>query len=70
MKIFFDTNILIAAFITRGTCSELFEYCLLEHKIYISWWVLDELYEKMVVKFNFPGVKVKQIVNFIRKNCD
>ena len=70
MKIFFDTNVLIAAFITRGTCSELFEYCLLEHKIYISIWVLDELYKKMVGKFGFPEVKVDQIVNFIRKNCE
>lgn len=70
MKIFFDTNVLIAAFITRGTCSELFEHCLLEHKIYISRWVLDELYKKMAGKFDFPEVKVDQIINFISKNCE
>ncbi|MBM3702919.1 MAG: putative toxin-antitoxin system toxin component, PIN family [Actinobacteria bacterium] len=70
MKIFFDTNELIAAFIVRGTCSELFDHCLLEHKIYISQWVLDELYEKLVRKFRFPKTKVDQIVNFIRKNTE
>lgn len=68
MKIFFDTNVLIAAFIVRGTCSELFNHCLVEHKIYISQWVLDELYEKLVRKFRFPKTKVDQIVNFICKN--
>ena len=70
MKIFFDTNVLIAAFIARGTCGELFDYCLIEHKIYISQWVLDELYEKLVRKFRFPKTKVDQIVNFIRKNTE
>lgn len=70
MKIFFDTNVLIAAFIVRGTCSELFDHCLIEHKIYISQWVLDELYEKLVRKFRFPKTKVDQIVNFIRKNTE
>jgi putative PIN family toxin of toxin-antitoxin system len=70
MKIFFDTNVLIAAFIARGTCSELFDHCLVEHKIYISRWVLDELYEKLVMKFRFPKAKVDQIVDFIRKNTE
>ncbi|GAI59240.1 unnamed protein product [marine sediment metagenome] len=70
MKIFFDTNVLIAAFIVRGTCSELFDHCLVEHKIYISQWVLDELYEKLVRKFCFPKAKVDQIVSFICKNTE
>ncbi|MBA7648318.1 hypothetical protein ES703_56104 [subsurface metagenome] len=70
MKIFFDTNVLIAAFIVRGTCSELFDHCLVEHRIYISKWVLDELYEKLVKKFRFPKAKVDQIINFIRKNAE
>jgi len=70
MKIFFDTNVLIAAFIVRGTCSELFDHCLVEHRIYISKWVLDELYEKLVKKFRFPKAKVDQIVNFICKNTE
>jgi len=61
MKIFFDTNVLIAAFIARGTCSDLLEHCLVEHKIYISLWVLDELYEKLVMKFRFPKAKVDQM---------
>lgn len=33
MKILLDTNVLIAAFIARGMCSELFEHCLAEHTI-------------------------------------
>ena len=68
MKILLDTNVLIAAFISRGMCSELFEYCLAEHTIYISKWILDELYEKLVKKFGFSKTKVDQVVNFIREN--
>ncbi len=68
MKILLDTNILIAAFISRGMCNELFEHCLAEHTIYISQWILDELYEKLIKKFGFPKIKVDQIINFIGEN--
>ena len=70
MKIFFDTNVLIAAFIARGACSELFDHCLSEHTIYISQWVLDEFHEKLVKKFRFPKAKVDQLVKFIRNNTE
>lgn len=68
MKILLDTNVLIAAFISRGMCSELFEYCLAEHTIYMSQWILDELYEKLVKKFGFSKTKADQVVKFIREN--
>ena len=36
MKILLDTNVLIAAFITRGLFNELLEHCLRRHQIIIS----------------------------------
>ena len=68
MKILLDTNVLISSFITHGVCSELFEYCLTEHTICISEWIIDEFYEKLTKKFKFPKPKVEQVINFIRKN--
>lgn len=68
MKIFFDTNVLIAAFIARGACNDLFEYCLSEHRVYISQWVIDEFQEKLLQKFHFPKIKVEQAVKFLREN--
>lgn len=69
MKIFFDTNVLIAAFISHGTSSELFEYCLLEYTIYTSQWVLDEFRDKLLHKFHFPNKEVNQAIGFLRKNA-
>lgn len=68
MKILFDTNVLMAAFTTRGICSELFEHCLTEHIICTSQWILDELHKNLVKKFGFPRNKVDQVLNFLREN--
>ena len=58
MKIFFDTNVLIAAFISHGACNDLYDHCLDEHDIYISDFVLEEFTEKLINKFKFPEDKV------------
>jgi predicted nucleic acid-binding protein len=43
MKVFFDTNVLVAAFISHGVCCDLFDYCLENHSVYTSDFVLKEL---------------------------
>ncbi len=43
MRVLFDTNVLVAAFIARGNSSEVFEHCLAMHDIITSQWLLDEL---------------------------
>lgn len=53
MKVVLDTNVLIAAFIARGTCHELLEYCVHEHELVTSAFILDEVREALVKKFNF-----------------
>ena len=68
MKIFFDTNVIIAAFASHGTCSDLFEHCLSEYTICISQQVLDELYKVLANKLRFPKALVAKIVTFTRQN--
>jgi putative PIN family toxin of toxin-antitoxin system len=68
VKILFDTNVLIAAFATRGVCKDLFEYCLTEHAICISQWIFKEFSQKLVTKFGFPQDKVDQAVTFMQDN--
>lgn len=51
MRIVVDTNVLIAALISRGFCHELLEYCFLTHELVTSDFILDELKEKLVTKF-------------------
>ncbi|MFH0801545.1 MAG: putative toxin-antitoxin system toxin component, PIN family [bacterium] len=70
MKVFFDTNVLIAAFISHGACTELFEHCLSEHRICLSQEVLGELEEKLTGKLAFPEEKVKEVLSFLRENAE
>ncbi len=57
MKVFFDTNVLVAAFISHGACNDLFDHCLDEHDVYTSDFVLNELVDKLLNKFKFPEQK-------------
>jgi putative PIN family toxin of toxin-antitoxin system len=43
VKVFFDTNVLVAAFATRGLCADLFAHVLLEHELVVGEFVLTEL---------------------------
>jgi putative PIN family toxin of toxin-antitoxin system len=59
MKILFDTNVLVAAFISHGVCNEVFDHCLDEHDVYTSDYILNELINKLVRKFQFPEHKIQ-----------
>jgi len=68
MRIFFDTNVLIAAFISHGTCKELFEYCITRHTICTSQAVIDEFTEILFEKFKFARHIIDRAVNFLQEN--
>ena len=51
MRIVFDTNVLIAAFVSRGLCHTLFEHCSIKHDIVTSDFILNEFREKLVTRF-------------------
>lgn len=53
MRIVFDTNVLIAALISRGFCHELLEHCVLTHTLITSDFILDEVREKLITKFKY-----------------
>lgn len=62
MKVVLDTNVLIAAFIARGTCHELLEYCVHEHELVTSDFILDETRKALVKKFHFSGQEATEAV--------
>jgi putative PIN family toxin of toxin-antitoxin system len=70
MRVFFDTNVLVAAFIAHGACAELFEHCLSEHRICLSPEVLREMEDKLTGKLKFPEKKVKEVLSFLRENAE
>ena len=48
MKVLLDTNVLIAAFIARGSCAELLEHCVRRHELFTSQWILEEFRRNLV----------------------
>lgn len=61
MKVFFDTNVLIAAFATRGLCADLFAHVLLEHDLVVGEVVLGELRTKLRTKLKLPKKTIDEI---------
>lgn len=54
MRLVLDTNVLIAAFVSRGHCAQLLEHCAKVHGLVTSAGLLDEYEEKLVRKFRLP----------------
>jgi putative PIN family toxin of toxin-antitoxin system len=51
-----DTNVLLAAFLSRGACHDLFEHAQQHHhQIVLSAFILEEFSFKLAGKFRVPG---------------
>ena len=68
MKVFFDTNVLVAAFATRGLCADLFAHVLLEHELVVGEVVLDELREKLRTRLKLPKKSIDEIEALLRES--
>jgi putative PIN family toxin of toxin-antitoxin system len=68
LKVLFDTNVLISAFISRGVCGELFEYCLVYHEILVPGFVKNEFRKTLSGKFKFSKGTVDEAVRLIEAN--
>jgi len=55
VRILLDTNVLIAALIARGVCHQLLEHCVRNHELVTSEFILNEVREKLVEKFNYSA---------------
>jgi putative PIN family toxin of toxin-antitoxin system len=51
VKLLLDTNVLVAALIARGTCSDLLEHCVRQHVVISSQPLLNELRDVLERKF-------------------
>lgn len=68
MKIIFDTNVILSAFLTQGMSWRVFEKCLDEHEVFISDWIIKEVREKLTKKFKVPKEEVDKALKFIKSN--
>ncbi len=69
MKVILDTNVLIAAFATRGLCSALFELCLDRFQVVLSEAILQETAEHLKDKIKLPEAKCGMIDAYLRAGC-
>jgi uncharacterized protein len=60
-----DTNVLIAAFISKGFCYEWLEHCALRHELITSNFILEELREKLTTKFKFTNEEAEEVVELL-----
>jgi putative PIN family toxin of toxin-antitoxin system len=69
MKLVLDSNVIIAAFATRGLCSSLFEYCLESHEIILSEKLIAEVIRNLQKKVKIPKGIIVQIDSYLRSTC-
>jgi putative PIN family toxin of toxin-antitoxin system len=70
MRIVLDTNILIAALIARGVCADLLEHCVLNHDLFTSDFILSELREHLLGKFNYTRQEVDDAIVLLESQME
>lgn len=66
MRVVLDTNVIVAAFATRGLCAEIFEVCLTGHSIIISEHILSEIQKTLIEKIHLPKGIVQNITGYLK----
>jgi putative PIN family toxin of toxin-antitoxin system len=69
MKIILDSNVIIAAFATRGLCSAIFELCLDRFDVLLSETIIKETFTHLNDKIKLPPAQCETIVSYLRENC-
>ena len=65
MRVVLDTNVIIAAFASRGLCADVFEVCLLEHTVIMSKQIFSEVKENLIKKVHIPKNTVQNIILYL-----
>lgn len=66
MRVALDTNVIVAAFATRGLCSDLFQALIAQHSVIIPEPVVAELERAFAAKLRFPRNQIAQIIAYLR----
>ncbi len=66
MRVFLDTNVLVAAFATRGLCADVTRVVFAEHQLITGEVVLTELRDVLVRRIKLPVATVDDILALLR----
>ncbi len=61
MRVCLDTNVLVAAFATRGLCADVFRAVLAEHDLVLGEVILAELRRTLTTKFKLPPDRIEAV---------
>ena len=65
MRILLDTNVLVAAFATRGLCQDVLQIVLAEHRLLVGKTNLDELKRILRDKLRMPDRQIEDVISFV-----
>lgn len=65
MRIVLDSNVIVAAFATRGLCAALFEYCVESHEIFLCSAMHKEIARVLRQRIKVPRSTVDQIESYL-----
>jgi putative PIN family toxin of toxin-antitoxin system len=68
VRVFLDTNVLVAAFATRGLCADVLRDALAQHDLLVGKVVLIELERALTRKLRLPDAAVEEILEFLREH--
>lgn len=67
MKILFDTNVLVSAFMTGGSCYDIIDHSVHEHDLYYTAFVMDEFRRVFKDNFRFSKPLIEEFISFINR---
>ncbi len=70
MRVVFDTNVLVSAFIAQGVCSDLLEHCARRHRVVASEFLLDEFRECLIRKFHFDVREAAEAAELVKSAAE
>jgi len=68
VRVFLDTNVLVAAFATRGLCADVLRHVLAEHELIVGEVVLTELRRVLTHRLRLPRPTIEAILQFLREH--
>ena len=66
MRVFFDTNVLVSAFATRGLCADTLRLVLAEHELVTGEVIIEELRRTLSRRFRVPKRTLDEVEQFLR----
>jgi putative PIN family toxin of toxin-antitoxin system len=69
VRVFLDTNVLVAAFATRGLSADVLRTVLAEHELLLSTTVIEEFTGALIEKLRVPEPTVREIAAYLRASA-